>query len=72
MKNPSNAVKQRCNRMVAGDSGLAGAAVAGVLNVDVDGILEIAAELLRLLLSESVASDDCKNLLSVTVLTRWD
>lgn len=57
--------------MLPRGSSLAGAAVAGVLNVDVDGILEIAAELLRLLLRESVASDDCEMLQSVTVLTQW-
>lgn len=36
---------------------LAGASIAVVLNVDVDGVLEVAAELLRLLLGQSVPRD---------------
>lgn len=39
---------------------LTSAAIPVVLDVDVDGILEVAAEFLRFLLRESIPCNDCR------------
>ena len=49
---------------------LAGASVPVILDMNVDGVLEVTAELLGLLLCQRVACDNCRNISEALVGTR--
>lgn len=65
LRRPSSIISKSAAHQVTAI--LAGAAVAVVLDVDVDRVLEVAAELLRLFLGQGVACDNCDVLARGTV-----